>query len=153
MRCVRPLPDALQTAGQARRNFEAPKQILCKYRMNGVYRHIQYFTVIPSTSGFSEWSLSLNYPRQNLATCLPSPKSATRPNIACGTQIMIRPHNQTQPSSPCCIRRCQVASNCGVHPLPRCSVRCRRQLAASPIISFSPPITPQSKPNTSCFHL
>ena len=38
--------------------------------MNGAYRHIQYFTVIPSTSGFSEWSLSLNYPHQNHATCL-----------------------------------------------------------------------------------
>ena len=137
MRCVRPLPDALQTAGQARRNCEAPKQILCHYRMNGVYGHIQYFTVIPSTFGFSEWFLSLNYPRQNLATCLPSPTRVTRPNIWCGTQIMIRLHKHNL-RHPAAFEGAKFVSNCGLNPLPRCSVRSRRQLAASPIISFSP---------------
>jgi len=108
MRCVRPLPDALQTAGPARNNLRGAKIDFMQMPNEWCVQTHSGLTVIPPTPWFSEGSLSLDYPRQNLATCLSSPARVTRPNVGCGTQIMIRLHNQTQPSSPSCIPRCQV---------------------------------------------
>jgi hypothetical protein len=140
MRCVRPLPDALQTAGQVRRNFVAPKWILSQYRMNGVYRHIQYSTVIPSTSWFPEWSLS---PPKSWHVSL-FPARVSLPRTCHKPQYWVRDTNNDKAALRCTIKHnrhhpsafegVKFVQKCGLNPLPRCSVRSRRQLAASPII-------------------
>jgi hypothetical protein len=121
------------------------------------YRYSLYFTVIPSTSRFSNGLFRSSIRTKTLPRVSPPLARVTGHTVRCATQSTIRLHDQTQPSSASSIRWCPVCielrhkSTWRPTPSPRCCVSSRHQSAASPIISFPPSSRPQSKPNTRLF--